>query len=268
VEKGTGESATKVWEKEDLELYAICHESRTAGMVALKRDMDGAEYLKRCLHIVTAGNGYLSNRGRQTSPAEPIGIALSTLREMLELVGFSERTTRAGLSYDGVNSHRINQVAGGEGSVVDALVKFRSAVRRSALQDAKSGRGTENTVSILALSDRLRDEDLPRIGIEVLDEKTEKVHDSWRFCVPRVKEQEQTDEDSSTTLNDESIIDMGNVSAEDFFRLGQYAGMFSKYNTEGVPTHNADGSEVSKRATKKMLKKRDSYFGRLANKGD
>jgi cysteinyl-tRNA synthetase len=258
VEEGTLDSTTRVWQKEDIDLYAACQESRVAGIRALRNDMDGAEYLKSCLRIVTTGNLYMSNRGRQTSPVEPMNIALSTLCKMLELVGVSERTTRAGMASRYVSPDGSNQIVGGEASLIDELVNFRSSVRRAALQDVKSGQGTENTALILEWSDRLRNEDLPSMGIELQDEKAENGRDSWRFCIPRVRELGQKDVSSTTRTHDETIITLENVPPEDFFRVGRYEGLFSKFNAEGIPTHNADGSEVSIRAMKKLLKKRDA----------
>jgi len=269
VEERTLESTTtKLWEKEDVDLYATCQESRRFGMLALRNDLDGTEYLKKCLHIVSVGSVYLSKRGKQTSsPLEPMKMALSTLRDMLELVGVSEKTTRVGLDgQQGDRSSSISQVAGGEEILADVLVKFRSSVRREALRDVKSGRGTENTLSILETTDRLRDLDLPRIGIEVLDEKSENEQDTWRFCVPR--DVGQTNDDSLVPPKVESKIDLMSIPLEDLFRVGRYEGAFSQYDAEGIPTHNADGTEVSGRALKKLLKKRDEHLTRLSRKVD
>ena len=258
VKEGTLDAATRVWQKEDVDLYVTCQESRVAGMRALRNDMDGAEYLKSCLRIVTTGNLYISNRGKQTSPVEPLNEALSTLCKMLELVGVSERTTRASMGSQDVISVGSPQVVGGEASLIDELVNFRSSVRRAALQDVKSGRGTENTALILELSDRLRNEDLPSIGIELQDERAENGSDSWRFCIPRVRKLGQKDVSSTTRTRVESNITLEDVAPEDFFRVGRYKGLFSKFNAEGIPTHNTDGSEVSIRTMKKLLKKRDT----------
>jgi cysteinyl-tRNA synthetase len=265
LDQTTRESATRVWKKEDLDLYTACHRARTAGNVALNNDLDGTEYLKTCLHIVTAGNFYLSwNRGSTSSPPEPMNVALLTLREMLELVGFSERTTHVGLAngqFSSVKGIHPGGAEGAEGSIIDALVKFRSSVRRAALEDSKSGKGTANTVSILEVSDRLRDDELPTIGIEVLDGKANEVNDSWRFCIPRVNESGRlsANEDPSEVS---TTVNLEDVSPNDIFRVGRYEGMFSKYNSDGIPTHHVDGSEVSKRAMKKLSKKRDAHAER------
>jgi hypothetical protein len=53
------------------------------------------------------------------------------------------------------------------------------------------------------------------------------------------------------------------VKLEDLFRVGQYKGMFSEFTEDGIPTLNADGSELSKRMLKKLIKKRDDHMKRL-----
>lgn len=45
------------------------------------------------------------------------------------------------------------------------------------------------------------------------------------------------------------------IPVEDLFKLAlDYEGLYSKYNEAGIPTHKADGTEISKSAMKKMMK--------------
>jgi len=51
------------------------------------------------------------------------------------------------------------------------------------------------------------------------------------------------------------------ISERDFFKLDKdYVGLFSKFDdATGVPTHKADGTEVTKSATKKLIKERAKF---------
>lgn len=56
------------------------------------------------------------------------------------------------------------------------------------------------------------------------------------------------------------------ISAKDLFRLApEYEGMYSKFNDEGIPTHMADGTEVSKSAMKKLAKDQKKHEKALAS---
>ena len=55
------------------------------------------------------------------------------------------------------------------------------------------------------------------------------------------------------------------IAATDFFRLApEYKGKYSKYNDDGVPTHLADGTEVTKSAMKKLVKEQNKHKKALA----
>ncbi|GMH99721.1 hypothetical protein TrST_g13109 [Triparma strigata] len=56
------------------------------------------------------------------------------------------------------------------------------------------------------------------------------------------------------------------ISKSDFFKkVSDYAGMFSKYDEEGFPTHDAKGEEVKKSAAKKLKKELAKHEKALAN---
>lgn len=55
------------------------------------------------------------------------------------------------------------------------------------------------------------------------------------------------------------------IAAVDLFKLApEYKGLYSKYNDEGIPTHLADGTEVTKSAMKKLTKEQAKHAKVLA----
>ena len=49
------------------------------------------------------------------------------------------------------------------------------------------------------------------------------------------------------------------VPPSEYFKQGEYEGMFSKFDESGFPTHEADGKEVTKSAAKKLKKKLEKH---------
>jgi len=55
------------------------------------------------------------------------------------------------------------------------------------------------------------------------------------------------------------------IAAIDFFKLApEYKGLYSKYSEDGVPTHLADGAELTKSAMKKLGKEKKKHEKQLA----
>ena len=118
------------------------------------------------------------------------------------------------------------------------------------------------------MCDAVRDEHLPPIGVEILDasessERGESDGARWRFCVP--KSGAELDRPLSGGKGKDSTAvpkanTSGKISAEEYFKVGTYKDKFSRYNEDGMPTHNADGTDVSKRLLKKLTKKRSKYL--------
>ena len=53
---------------------------------------------------------------------------------------------------------------------------------------------------------------------------------------------------------------VASIDPKDLFKLApEYAGKFSKYDETGLPTHEADGTEVTKSMRKKLEKKRAKH---------
>lgn len=258
--EGEPQESSKVWGDADHRFWLECHEAHRLTLQALNHDVDGAEFLKHCLRIVSAGKQYMSTRDR--GPMECMNAVLSNFRETLSMVGFTMRTTGAGLSRgNDASFEAMSEVVGGERVVLDILTKFRSAVRHSALEDASAGEATENMKRVLDLCDDIRDVELPKIGVELIDDKVDGGGDGWRMCLPKTEEDKLSETSKKPRASNRS--DLSNVALQDLFRVGQYEGLFSQYTADGIPTHNADGSEISKRALKKLLKKREAHKERI-----
>jgi len=153
-------------------------------------DMNGAAILKAITLMSETGQNYISSTEIGSCPLEPIQQTLSTLRQNLSLVGFSDKTVKAGT--DSQQFFKGN-VLGGEIALVDELVKFRSTVRKITLNHLKAkeiSRDKKMLLKVLDICDETR-KYLPTIGVEIFDhkreEKLEKEKNEWRFCLPHKK---------------------------------------------------------------------------------
>ena len=281
--KGDGGPKTnKAWKQDDVELFRKANQSRNACVTALYSDLDGTMFVKELVLLAEKGIAYMRITGEE-NPDEPLRHVLQTIRDMLDLVGFSDVTSRAGLShpYWIPSSSGLDEegVVGGERALLDEMVQFRSAVRDLALSAVGQNNFSQQREKILRLCDEIREITLPALGVELHDGKhvtctgggsDEKDHDSslnsssWSYRIPRPKtaivDKEKKTPNSSTHER------LGAIPLQDLFRAGHYRGMFSAYSPDGFPTHNSDGTELSKSLTKKLLKKRHAHEKRLANR--
>jgi cysteinyl-tRNA synthetase len=247
--------STKKWEVEECDLFRITDRAKRRGLSALENDLDGSTFVSELLIIIECGMKHMAKKER--GPVEPIISSLREVRELLRLVGFTETTTEAGIRVG--NSESLSgRVC--EDSLVESLVLFRSTVRDIALDDPS----IPGMKKLLALSDELRDSILPEIGVQLIDSKNEETENTWKVCVPRspsTSDARQTRSMSDSTLA--KTVDLESVPTQEFFKVGQYEGVFSEYLEDGTPTHHADGSEVSKRLRKKLIKRREKHRLRL-----
>ena len=237
-------------------------------------DFDGSAYLRAAIEISEAGKRYISESHAGDHPIYPVHYALGALRECLSLVGFKDETVMAGLS-----QNLDDTIPGGKEALVEELVGFRSAVREMAIESMKrKGYSFDNAdadktlpKALLKMCDDLRDSNLPDLGLEVFDGDNSQ---TWRFGpVKERKENPKSDvlldesnckqsksERGIRIQQGEDIMDRPDVSESNFFQVGRYEGLFSEFDSNSVPSHNADGSELSKRKIKKLIKKRESFF--------
>ena len=248
---------SKKWDDDECDLIRTTDAAKRRGLSALENDLDGSAFVSELLAIADCGMKYMATEER--GPVEPLVHAIGEVRELLRLVGFTKITTEAGIQAEN-SEKQSGRVC--EESLVESLVRFRSRVREIGLEDPSA----PGLKELLTLSDELRDSVLPEIGVQLIDSNNNsdetKSSTAWKFCLPRRPSTKNISPTKTDAITDASM-DLLSVPILDFFKVGQYEGMFSEYTKDGTPTHNSDGSEVSKRFLKKLLKKRDKHLSRL-----
>ena len=208
IERNHKASSTRLWGDEELQLFHSITGSDIACRKALLDDLNGTLFVREISRIVETGLAYVEGAGRNNDvgndrnrPEEPLRFVLDTLRDLLGLVGFTPRTVNAGLSISLSTNNANQQSHEGVGSntvLIDEVVAFRSAVRSAALgvirkkSEEGDSSGLDAAKKILFLCDDLRDDILPKFGLEVLDNKVSIEDESnlasrrgWRHCSPR-----------------------------------------------------------------------------------
>lgn len=240
---------TKLWNEKDIELHKLSLDAKHKCTMALQNDFDGTKFLGKLMKVVETGNTYFATEA--DGSVESVRTALHTVRDLLRLVGFSPKTTNAGLDHDIVVTSTQKSK---NNEVVDTLVALRSQLRKVALDQTSR---EEASKELLKLCDNLRDTMLEQ-GVEIRDSQNGE-SDGWRPCLQKSTEKATFHQENSTKAHQ----DLCSVELKDLFRVGVYEKQFSQYGADGVPTHDADGLEVSKRMLKKLLKKREAHKKRL-----
>ena len=223
-------------------------------------DFDGATFLQEILQSVELVGSYVSGAEAGSRCPDALADAVARIRDNLALVGFSRQTSSPAVDEQSMGSN----VVGGERAIADELAKFRALVREEALSSVKDGSSNDALKQILKMCDEMRDRTLPSLGLELLDGKEDNHQQQWRFCIPK----EPSNNDSLVSRKATPAIELSSVNLEEYFKVGQYEGKFSTYSDDGIPTHNADGTEVSKSLLKKLMKKREKHKKRLKSKSD
>jgi len=89
--------------------------------------------------------------------------------------------------------------------------------------------------------------------VSLKEEKEKKILSAEEEAVA----QKRADKTKADTAAKEARMKIAPV---DYFKLlPAYKGMYSKYNDQGIPTHLADGTEITKSATKKLVKEQKKH---------
>lgn len=228
--------------------------------LALCNNFDTPKAMSVLQSLMRSTNGYMSTDSDYSDIVlKAVGRYITQMFNVFGLTTMPE--IMYGTTGDGEGASREEVVS----PYLDAFTEFREQVRTI----ARSGR--ENAIKeILQLSDRVRNETLPPLGVRLEDESEKSV---WKLEDPkslmleikRKEEQEKEKRRQKEALKEFRLkkemeeLMAGRFAPENLFRDSEeYKGQFTEFDDKGLPTLNANGEEVNKskrKALEKRLKK-------------
>ncbi|GAA5945967.1 hypothetical protein JCM3775_007564 [Rhodotorula graminis] len=252
------------YEQAEKDLLAKLESAQLAFRAALCDSFDTPTALQTLLDLVSQTNIYLA-RGRSSTNIRAVLAVSEYVTRMLRMFGLGEGSPVEGPAGERVVGWGTAPVPGQEDAGVDrdavlmpylrALSSFRDQVRQLAMSNAASS-------DILALCDRLRDEEMVELGVALDDQ------DDGRAMVKLVPAaQLRAARDAKAALAAEKAerkaaaaaaaeqkrlerLEKGRVDPQHMFRTDEY----SAWDEAGMPTKDRDGNEVPKSRTKKLAK--------------
>lgn len=141
-----------------------------------------------------------------------------------------------------------------------ALSAFRDSVRKLARDGASNS-------DILALSDRLRDQEMVDLGVALDDqedgqalvklvpaEQLRAVRDE-KAALAKKKADQKAAAQAAAEAKRQAQLEKGRLSPLAMFKQNPE---YSKFDEDGIPTHDAKGEEVPKTRSKKLKKEWDA----------
>lgn len=243
------------------DLYKAQHQFR----VALCDSFNTPVAINILLDLINKVNVYFSARGREYN-IQPVQVIAQWITRMLKMFGLGEgsavaEATAVGWGKDGE--------AAGSGDLeaqldkyIRAIASFRDDIRKLAIDNAPAK-------DILTLCDTFRDNDLANLGVQLEDGQGSDGGALYKLVDPEVlirareeKAKIAADKAAKKAANAAAAekkrleeLERGRVPPNMMFKPPQVAeDLYSKWDETGIPTHLADGEEVSKSASKKFAK--------------
>nr|XP_013047076.2 cysteine--tRNA ligase, cytoplasmic [Anser cygnoides] len=244
------------WENQEAELNKNFYDKKAAIHEALCDNIDTRSVLEEMRSLVSQSNSYIA--AKKSSRQMPNRLLLenisSYLTQMLKIFGAIESDDAIGFPVGG-NSQNIN-IESTVMPYLQVLSEFREGVR----QIAREKKVTE----VLQLSDALRDDILPELGVRFED------HEGLPTVVKLVdkdtllkeKEEKKKIEEEKRRKKEEAArkkqeqeaakLAKMKIPPHEMFKLEH--DKYSMFDENGFPTHDAEGKELSKGQIKKLKK--------------
>ncbi|XP_006893438.1 PREDICTED: cysteine--tRNA ligase, cytoplasmic [Elephantulus edwardii] len=244
------------WEEEETELNKNFYNKKSAVHEALCDNVDTRTALEEMRALVSQCNLYMA--ARKAARRRPNRILLESialyLTHMLKIFGAIDEDSSLGFP------------VGGRGAGLDleatvmpylqALSEFREGVRRIARE--------KKVPEVLQLSDTLRDDILPELGVRLEDHEglptVVKLVD--RETLLREREERKRVEEEKRRKKEEAARRKQEQEAAKLAKMRippremflSESDKYSKFDDTGLPTHDTDGKEISKGQAKKLKK--------------
>nr|XP_032626145.1 cysteine--tRNA ligase, cytoplasmic [Chelonoidis abingdonii] len=244
------------WEFQETELSKSFYDKKAAIHEALCDNIDTRTVLEEMRSLVSQSNSYIA--AKKTARQMPNRLLLqsisSYLTQMLKIFGAIENDEALGFPVGG-NGQNINL----ESTVMpylQVLSDFREGVR----QIAREKKVTE----VLQLSDALRDDILPELGVRFEDHEglptVVKLVDRETLLKEREEkkkieeEKKRKKEEASRKKQEQEAAKLAKMKIPPHAMFKSELDKYSKFDENGFPTHDTEGKELSKGQMKKLKK--------------
>lgn len=247
---GTGVAAFEKWNPEDVELNKKYLQTKDAVHEALCDNVNTRTALESLRELIGEANIYMANaRGANRTPNRMIlkNIA-SYITYLLKVFGAIEVEEEIGFPQSTTQNVNIEEAVM---PFLSAFAQFREDVRTISREQKATG--------ILKLCDELRDDVLPNLGVRLEDgisPPTIKLVDRDTLMKEREeklkKEELKRLEKEKKKQEMEAKIAQEKIPPWELFK--KETDKYSQFDDKGIPTHDAEGKEISKGQIKKLTK--------------
>ncbi|KAM7163968.1 cysteine--tRNA ligase, cytoplasmic isoform 3-T3 [Macrochelys suwanniensis] len=244
------------WEIQETELNKSFYDKKAAIHEALCDNIDTRTVLEEMRSLVSQSNSYIA--AKKTARQMPNRLLLksisSYLTQMLKIFGAIESDEALGFPVGG-NGQNINL----ESTVMpylQVLSDFREGVR----QIAREKKVTE----VLQLSDALRDDILPELGVRFEDHEglptVVKLVDRETLLKEREEkkkieeEKKRKKEEATRKKQEQEAAKLAKMKIPPHAMFKSELDKYSMFDENGFPTHDTEGKELSKGQVKKLKK--------------
>lgn len=185
------------------------------------------------------------------------------IRELYDLPGCTvQNTTPLQTSLDNSDDQHVRETKKSILEIASAFVlKIREAAEEKDQKRAK--------IIALTASDNLRDLELPRVGVKLEDPIGSDDHAIWKLFDPEYLHSLHKDQERSKLRSKVldckkqlSQLEDSKLSVREFFERemevtpeGVQRAKYSNFDSNGIPTHDSEGVEITGKRAKKKLKK-------------
>ncbi|KAF6332655.1 hypothetical protein mRhiFer1_002118 [Rhinolophus ferrumequinum] len=244
------------WEEEEAELNESFYSKKAAVHAALCDNVDTRTVLEEMRALVSQCNLYMA--ARKAARRRPNRALLETvalyLTHMLKIFGAIEEESSLGFPVGGPGTS-LNL----ESTVMpylQVLSEFREGVRKIARE--------KKVPEVLQLSDALRDDILPELGVRLEDHEglptVVKLVDREMLLKEREEkkrveeEKRKKKEEAAKRKQEQEAAKLAKMKIPPSEMFLSESDKYSKFDENGLPTHDTEGKELSKGQAKKLKK--------------
>ncbi|EGC32761.1 hypothetical protein DICPUDRAFT_155256 [Dictyostelium purpureum] len=247
-------SNPQFWENAEKDLEKYLQHTKAEVHRFLMDNFNTSDALKALSELVSKTNVYLRdcNAQKKNPRINLVQTVAEYVTYIFNVFGLVDNSSNSIGFGSGVKGNLEEEMT----PILDAITKFRSEVRSSAI--------AKDTASILKTCDTLRDEILPLLGIKMDDKGANGA--IWKFedketlkkeieQKKEIERKKQADKEEKLKKEKEKLEKSKIPPQELFIRETD---KYSKFDEKGLPTHDKEGNEITKSQLKKLQKEYDT----------